>query len=66
MDPARKSALLWGVIGALAFGVLYQGYGIVGDATVDWPVLFGGMVVVGIVSTLLTPRAERRLLTVRE
>ncbi|WP_248518002.1 hypothetical protein [Salinarchaeum laminariae] len=66
MEPARKHALLWGLIGALAFGVLYQGYAIVGSGTVDVAVLVGGMIGAGVASAVLTPRAERRLLVAME
>jgi len=60
MDPARKSALLWAIVGALSFGVLYQGYVIAG-AAFDWRVLAGGMVAVGVVTAVLAPVVEQRL-----
>ncbi|AGN01703.1 psp operon protein [Salinarchaeum sp. Harcht-Bsk1] len=60
MDPARKSALLWAIVGALSFGVLYQGYVIAG-AAFDGRVLAGGMVVVGVVTAVLAPVVEQRL-----
>jgi len=60
MDPARKSALLWAIVGALSFGVLYQAYVIVG-AAFDWRVLAGGMVLVGAITAVLAPVVEQRL-----
>ena len=60
MEPRRKSAMLWGLIGALSFGVLYQGYVIAG-APLDWRVLAGGMVLVGAITAVLAPVVEQRL-----
>lgn len=59
--PARtRSAVLWGLVGALAFGVLYQGYALVG-AEWEWVVLVAGMVAVGAVTAVLAYRFEARL-----
>ena len=60
MEPARKSALLWAIVGALSFGVLYQGYVLTG-AAFDGRALVGGMVVVAIVTAVVAPVVERRL-----
>jgi len=60
MEGQTKSALLWGLVGALAFGVLYQGYVLAG-ARFDWPVLVAGMAVVGVVTTVAAHRFETRL-----
>jgi|AntRauTorcE11898_2_1112593.scaffolds.fasta_scaffold11865_3 hypothetical protein len=65
MDPLRKSAVLWGAIGALSFGVLYQGYAITGGAY-DWRVLLAGMALIGVVIRLVSPRIERRLWALQE
>lgn len=48
MTPARRAALLWGIIGALAFLVLLQGYELLTDRRVDWLVKFGVALVVGV------------------
>jgi hypothetical protein len=64
METRRKSAMLWGLIGALSFGVLYQGYVIAG-ATFDWRVLLGGSLLVGATARYLVPPVERRLLAWR-
>jgi hypothetical protein len=64
MEPERKSALLWGLVGALSFGVLYQGY-VLTSATFDWRVLLGGSLLVGTTARFLVPPVERRLLARR-
>lgn len=50
MDPTAKSSLLWGVIGALAFLVLLQGYHLASDEFVGIEVIVGVAVLVGVVS----------------
>jgi polyferredoxin len=45
VTPRRKSALLWGVVGLLAFLVLVQGYQLLVGPT---PVGFLGKLVVGV------------------
>lgn len=61
MTPARRAALLWGVIGALAFLVLLQGYELLADRRVDWLVKFAVALVVGSVVTVASALLETRL-----
>jgi hypothetical protein len=62
VTPRRKSALLWGAVGLLAFLVLVQGYQLLVGPT---PVGFLGKlaigVVVGVVAAGASYLAERRL-----
>ena len=60
MDPVRKSALLWGLVGSLCFGVLYQGRVLLG-AQFDAAVLVGGMATVGAVTVGCALVVENRL-----
>lgn len=62
MHPRRKSALLWGVIGAMAFLVFQRGYGVVADASYSLSVTVGIAVVVGVVAAVLSYLVEGRLL----
>lgn len=55
MTPRRKSALLWGVVGLLAFLVLVQGYQLVGGVT---PLGFLGKLAIGVVVGVVTAGAS--------
>ncbi|ESP87679.1 hypothetical protein [Candidatus Halobonum tyrrellensis] len=58
----RRSALLWGAVGALAFLVLAQGATLLGvPLPVDVPGRLGLAVVVGGVAAVAAYAAERRL-----
>ncbi len=62
MTPRRKSALLWGAIGALSFLVLAQGYVLlVGRLPVGFLGRLGVGLLVGAVTTGLSAVTERRL-----
>lgn len=54
MDPAVKSSLLWGAVGALAFLVLVQGYHLLTGRFVGAGVMAGMAVLVGLVSAVVT------------
>jgi len=60
MDAAAKSAVLWGLVGALAFLVLHQGYVLLGNDGVSLLPAFGVAVVVGVVATAASYVGERR------
>lgn len=64
MDPTVKSSLLWGMIGALAYLVLLQGYQLVAETFVGLPAMVGVATVVGCVSAVtahaLRPRIRAR------
>ena len=53
MTPRTKSSVLWGVVGALSFLVLAQGYRLFGIGRITFPVMVGVALVVGIVATAL-------------
>ncbi|WP_138007057.1 hypothetical protein [Halalkalirubrum salinum] len=63
MDPRQKSAVLWGLVGAMAVVVAAQGYLVVGEslpigiAAVVWVAI-----AVGIVTAIVTYAVEYRLL----
>jgi hypothetical protein len=62
MDEAvAKSAALWGVVGALSFLVLHQGYVLLGNDGIGLLPAMGVAVVVGVVTTGLTVLVARRL-----
>ncbi|MFB6188256.1 MAG: hypothetical protein ABEI57_00060 [Halapricum sp.] len=61
MNPKRKAALLWGVIGALAFLVFLQGYLLVSDRWVDPFLAVGVALVVGLVAAVATGLLQGRL-----
>lgn len=61
MDHRSKASLLWGLVGALAFLVLVQGYQLVTVRSVTVPVAFGGALAVGAVTTALAYGLEGRL-----
>lgn len=48
MNPARREALLWGVVGGLAFLVLIQGFELLADRSVAITIKAGVALVVGI------------------
>mgnify|MGYP000152577927 CR=1 FL=1 len=56
-----KSAGLWGVVGALSFLVLHQGYVLVGNDGIGILPAVGIAVVVGAITTGVTYVGERRL-----
>jgi hypothetical protein len=61
MDEAvAKAAALWGVVGALSFLVLHQGYVLLGNDGVGILPAVGIAVVVGAVATATTYAGERR------
>jgi len=53
MRRAVKSSLLWGLVGALSFLVLVQGYQLL-DSGVDIGVMAGGAAIVGLFSAVAT------------
>ena len=61
MHPQTKSSLLWGVVGALAFLVLLQGYELLSGQRVTLGAKFGVAVVVAAAGGLLTHAARGRL-----
>jgi len=64
MDRRRKASLLWGLVGALSYLVLLQGYELVTVERVDLGVKFGVAVVVfvgaSVVSSWWMDRIQRR------
>ncbi|WP_340098814.1 hypothetical protein [Salinibaculum salinum] len=53
MDPRVKSSLLWGLVGAMAFLVLAQGYHLVADEFLGIaPMGVGALVVLGTTTAL--------------
>jgi len=55
LTPRRKSSLLWGLVGALAFLVLVQGYRLFGGTlTVGFLTLGGVALVVGVIAAAVT------------
>ncbi|WP_247005672.1 hypothetical protein [Halorientalis litorea] len=58
MERRTKRSLLWGVVGALSFLVLLQGYELVTGEFVDVPVKFGTALAVLVGATALTYRVE--------
>jgi hypothetical protein len=61
VNRRARSALLWGLVGALAFLVLAQGYRLLASLGLDTLALVGVAVVVGGVTALLAYVAELRL-----
>jgi hypothetical protein len=61
MDAVAKSAVLWGLVGALAFLVLHQGYVLLGNTGVGLLPAIGVAVVVGVVATVVSYVAEPRI-----
>jgi hypothetical protein len=61
MDARTKSSLLWGLVGALAFLVLAQGYLLLADVSVAYLPLLGIAAVVFALSAAATHTAAERL-----
>ena len=67
MEPATKSSLLWGVVGALSFLVLVQGYERLASQPISAAVKVGvapmvaGAVAVLVVTTVLAQTLQPRL-----
>lgn len=61
MDAVAKSAALWGLVGALAFLVLHQGYVLLGNEGVGLLPAVGVAAAVGVVATGASYVGERRL-----
>jgi len=60
MDPHRKAALLWGVVGGLAFLVLVQGYELATSQAVTVPVKLAMTIGVFAVATAVTDTLQPR------
>ncbi|MFC7047097.1 hypothetical protein ACFQH6_18380 [Halobacteriaceae archaeon GCM10025711] len=58
MRPRVKSSLLWGLVGALSFLVLAQGYRLVTDRGVGLPALLVVAVVVAVAATAASYLAD--------
>jgi len=56
-----KSALLWGLVAAMAFLALYQGYVLLGADGIGFPSAFLVAVAVGAAGTAVAYVAEERL-----
>ncbi|MCO8242440.1 MULTISPECIES: hypothetical protein [unclassified Haladaptatus] len=54
MNPRVKASLLWGVVGALAFLVLLQGYQLVTGYRYSVPMIVGTTLVVAIGAPIFT------------
>lgn len=61
VSPRTRSALLWGLVGAMAFLALAQGYRLLASLGLGTLALVGVAVVVGGVTALLAYVAEPRL-----
>lgn|GEM_PF-206590 len=61
LPPAAKSSLLWGVVGALCFLVLIQGYELLTDQRISFLVKFAVAVLVGVVAGGSTYAVRGRL-----
>ncbi|NHN41996.1 hypothetical protein G9C85_10195 [Halorubellus sp. JP-L1] len=59
MDAAAKAAALWGLVGALAFLVLHQGYVLLGNDGIGMLPAIGVAVLVGVVATGASYVGER-------
>lgn len=57
----RRSAILWGVVAALAFLVLAQGYNLLASERITSIVMVGVAVVVGCVASVLAYTTEAAL-----
>ena len=60
LPPRTKASLLWGLVGALTFLVLVQGYDLVVGLDVGFVVRLGLSVVVGLVAGVLSHRLAPR------
>lgn len=54
MTPRARASLLWGLVGALSFLVLLQGYELLAARRVDWLVKLGVAVVVLVTAAALS------------
>ncbi len=54
MDHRTRGALLWGLVGALTFLVLAQGYGLLTEGRITLPVMASVALIVGAVATMAT------------
>jgi hypothetical protein len=61
VEPRRKSSLLWGVVGSLAFLVLVQGYELLADRPVGLVPKAAVALVVLVVVAVATHRLRPRL-----
>ncbi|WP_324756013.1 hypothetical protein [Haloarcula montana] len=61
MDRTTKSSLLWGVVGALSFLVLVQGYELLAARSIAATIKVGVALAVGAGATALTHTARGRL-----
>jgi|AntDeeMinimDraft_4_1070355.scaffolds.fasta_scaffold00148_38 hypothetical protein len=61
MNDAVKSALLWGLVGAMAFLALYQGYVLATSGGIGFPAALAAAIVVGAITTGSAYVLERRL-----
>jgi hypothetical protein len=61
MDPGVKASLLWGVIGALLFGVLSQAYRLATGEGIAFALTLLVMVGVGVVTAGLSYLVDARL-----
>ena len=61
MRPRRRSALLWGLVGALVFLVGVQTLRLLTDATVTLPVALGVAALVGLAAGVVSRLLERRV-----
>jgi len=61
VNPYVKSSLLWGVVGALSYLVLLQGYELVGGARIDLLVKFGVAIPVAVGAAVVAYAYQRRL-----
>ncbi len=65
VSAGTRASLLWGLVGALAFLVLVQGYELVVGPGVDVWVRAVVALVVGVVSATATGAVRRRLVAIR-
>ena len=63
MNPRQKSAILWGLVGAMAVVVAAQGYMLVGGSVpIGVAAVVGVAIGVGVVTAIVTYAIEYRLL----
>ena len=60
-DQRRRAALLWGLVGALSFLVLVQGYELLAEPGVGVPAKVGVALAVGLAATAATYVLQGRL-----
>jgi hypothetical protein len=61
LSPVVKASLLWGVVGALCFLVLIQGYELFTDQRISFLVKFGVALLVGVVAGGSTYAVQGRI-----